>query len=382
MRRAEEKIDSFIKARKEAHSFRQLFALDLSVDFCSNDYLGLARSERLGTSALNILNETSRSMNGATGSRLLSGNRAFTEALEYSIAAFHEAEAALIFNSGYDANLGLLSSILSADTSVCYDELCHASIIDGIRLSRTDAFKFRHNDPEDLRKKLAASSGIRFVVVESVYSMDGDISPLELITEICNEYGAALIVDEAHAGGVFGNKGEGRICEAGLAGKVFARVFTYGKAFGCHGAAVAGSHRLKDYLINTARSLIYSTALPPHSLALIDAAYKLMPELDEERNRLQANISYFNGLIASMELNGFLKSETPIQSIIIEGNREVRAFAASLQKMGFDIRPVLSPTVPKGKERVRICLHSYNSEQEIESLCLSVMKYQQQNFHS
>ncbi len=382
MSKAEEKIDSFIKARKDAHSFRQLFTKDLPVDFCSNDYLGLARSGKMEASVLKILQEITGPVNGATGSRLLSGNRTFTEELEDSIATFHEAEAALLFNSGYDANLGLLSSILSADTSVCYDELCHASIIDGIRLSRCDAFKFRHNDPEDLRRKLASSNGIRFVVVESVYSMDGDMSPLELFVEICHEFGAALIVDEAHAGGLFGMRGEGRVSEAGLSSKVFARVFTYGKAFGCHGAAVAGSRQLKDYLINTARSLIYSTALPPHSVAAIYASYGLMPELKEERRRLQANIICFNGLIASLNLDGFLKSETPIQSLIIQGNTEVKSFAFSLQELGFDIRPVLSPTVPKGKERVRICLHSYNNESEIKSLCSAVMQYQNHKIHS
>ncbi len=347
---SEEKLTYLLQQRADKKSLRKLYVNDSLVDFCSNDYLGFAK-----------IPSHNQASSGSTGSRLISGNTNLHQEVENQIAKFHQSEAALLYNSGYDANLGFFSCVPQKENTVIYDSFCHASIRDGIRLGTARNFSFQHNNLEDLKSKLKNANGNIFVVVESIYSMDGDQAPLQEISKICNLHKANLIVDEAHAGGVFGENGEG------LAQNIptFARIYTYSKAFGCHGAAVTGSNILKEYLINFSRPLIYSTALSPHSVACIQEAYAKMSK-SEERKRMHQNIELFT---SNCKHSGLIKSRSAIQCILIGGNQETKEMALSLQEGGLDVRPILHPTVAEGTERIRICLHSFNTKKEILHLC-------------
>lgn len=345
--------------RRAQNAFRQLRLPGDAVDFCSNDYLGIA------TNRLIDISPDAGLRHGSTGSRLLAGNYELMEETESMIADFHDAPAGLIFNSGYDANLGLLSCVPKRGDTILYDHLSHASLRDGIRLSFGRAFSFAHNDLDDLEKKIRQAEGNIFVVTESVFSMDGDLAPLEAIATLCRQYGAYLIVDEAHATGITGPRGEGLVQQLGLAGACFARIHTFGKALGCHGAVVLGSRALKDYLINFARPFIYTTALPESSIMAILKAYELFPGMEQERRCLRKHIRQFQD--ARLRYRTLL-SITPIQGVIVPGNSEVKAVAASLQRAGLDVRAILYPTVPQGSERLRIVLHAFNTEEEVDKL--------------
>lgn len=352
--------DDFLQAklneRKAQDAFRVLRLQEGKADFCSNDYLGITHGQ--------LLNENGLS-SGSTGSRLLAGNWPIMESLEQAIATFHQAESALLFNSGYDANLGLLSSVPQKGDTIIYDQLSHASIRDGIRLSFAQAFSFAHNDLDDLEKKLQVATGNIFIVTESVFSMDGDICPLEELVAIAKQYQAHLIIDEAHATGVIGEKGEGLVQQQGLQDEIFARIHTFGKAVGCHGAVVLGSKQLRDYLINFARSLIYSTALSPAAVGAIQQAYQLFPNMHAERNILQ---QWIKQLTSTKLRYPLMPSTTAIQPLLVPGNQEARTLAKQLQDAGLDVRPILYPTVPKGRERLRIVLHAFNTQAEINQL--------------
>ena len=366
--------------RKALNAYRQLrLPQPGMVDFCSNDYLGIVKNGLLSvvnselstvneqlTINYNILSTINRQLSsGSTGSRLLAGNYELIEETESIIADFHHAGAALIFNSGYDANVGLLSSVLQKGDTVIYDSLSHASIRDGIRLSFAQAYSSLHNDLNDLEKKMQHATGNIFVVTESVFSMDGDVCPLNEMVELCKKYSAYLLVDEAHATGVIGERGEGLVLQLKLQDEVFARVHTFGKACGCHGAAVVGSLDLKNYLINFARSFIYSTALPAHAVQFIQSSYQTFPYLIKERKQLQTLIEQFQNATINYEK---LLSYTPIQVVVVPGNEAVKNLAGKLQYSGLDVRPILYPTVPKGKERLRIVLHAFNTSEEVERL--------------
>ena len=267
-----------LQKREEENLLRQLKHETQLVDLSSNDYLGFARNTKFNQDTYKEIEKTGFHLSGSTGSRLLTGNTRYAENLEEKIAAFHHVEAALLFNSGYTANLGLLSSIAQREDTFIYDSFCHASIIDGIRLGKAERkYKFEHNDVADLEKKLRHATGNVFIVVESIYSMDGDFAPLPEIINLCKQSGAHLIVDEAHSTGVFGPEGKGITVAEKSEADVFARVFTFGKALGTHGAVVAGAKTLKDYLINFSRPIIYTTALPFHALASINVAYNYLP---------------------------------------------------------------------------------------------------------
>jgi 8-amino-7-oxononanoate synthase len=356
---ADDFLQRKLDERIQAHALRKLQLPAGLVDFCSNDYLGIARN--------NLLHQDGSATNaGATGSRLLAGNYAFIMDVEKAIAQFHRVPAALMFNSGYDANLGLLASVPQRGDTVLYDHLSHASIRDGLRLGFAKSYSFAHNDMYDLEKKLQeVATGNIFVVTESVFSMDGDTCPLPELVTLCNRYKAHLIIDEAHATGVIGERGEGLVNQLGLEEQVFARVHTFGKACGCHGAVVLGSERLYSYLVNFARSLIYSTALPEKAVGAIARSYDLFPHMVTERRHLQALIHQFQH--AQLRF-ARLHSYTPIQGVVVPGNEAVRQTAHYLQQQGFDVRPILYPTVPAGSERLRIVLHAFNTEEELRSL--------------
>ncbi|MEO5684550.1 MAG: 8-amino-7-oxononanoate synthase [Chitinophagaceae bacterium] len=349
-----------LAGRQEQHAYRQLRIAAAGIDFCSNDYLGIVKNDLLTLPAPQL-------KSGSTGSRLLTGNNELVEQTEARIAAFHNAEAGLIFNSGYDANLGILSAVPQRGDTVLYDYLSHASIRDGLRLGLAQSYSFLHNDTADLEKKLATAKGNVFVVTESVFSMDGDMAPLKEIADLCQHYHAFLIVDEAHATGVMGSQGAGLVQALELEQQCFARIHTFGKALGCHGAVVLGTVTLREYLVNFCRPFMYTTALPPASIAAIAAAYALFPLMHKERVHLQNLVSLFQSADTNFKT---LRSETPVQSVIIPGNEAVKAAAAWCLQHGFDVRVILYPTVPKDSERLRIVLHAFNTATDLKRLIM------------
>lgn len=369
-------LNYLLQQRKEKGNFRELKLLSGQVvDFSSNDYLGYSYSGKLDAITGAILSRQKNNYSGSGGSRLLSGNSSTAVLLEKKIAAFHSAESALLFNSGFDANLGFYSAVPQKNDLILYDECIHASIIDGIRLSFADAIKFKHNNIADLIKKFSLKTkkyNNVFVAVESVYSMDGDFSPLKDLAKLCEEMNWNLCVDEAHSTGVFGVQGRGCCNELGIEEKCFVRMYTYGKAFGCHGAAVVGSSVLTQYLINFSRPFIYSTALPPHSLFSIDGAYQLACT-DDERLALFEVISHAQEIFSG--LDGYQLSNSAIHILRVQGNRQVSNMVQFLQESGFDVRAVKSPTVSPGKECIRICLHAFNTREELIALKDAIGKW-------
>jgi 8-amino-7-oxononanoate synthase len=360
-----------LQKREEQNALRKLVVNEQLIDFCSNDYLGFSRNKELLEATQNELatyNNQLLTNVGSTGSRLLAGNSVYVENLEKKIATFHNAEAGLIYNSGYDANVGLFSSIGQKGNTIIYDELIHASVHDGIKLSSASAFLFRHNDVKHLEERLKIVQGIIYVAVESVYSMDGDVSCLKEISDLCKKYNANLIVDEAHATGITSNNGKGVVEALGIEKLVFARVHTFGKAMGCHGAIVLGSNLLRDYLINFSRSFIYTTALPIKSLVAINQSYQLLQKSQALINQLQENIDFFKNNILLNKNIRLIESNSPIQCIVVSGNTEVKQIASKIKNAGFDVRPILNPTVAKGSERLRICIHVFNTKDQIAGL--------------
>ena len=363
-----ENLIARLSKRNDAGLLRVLKLGDELIDFCSNDYLGLARQQEIYDAVQREIDYASFRLNGSTGSRLIRGNSRLAEELEVFLADFHHAEAALIFNSGYDANLGFFSSVPQRGDTILYDRLIHASIHDGIRLSHAKAFAFNHNDIEDAIRLLKQSSGQVYIVVESLYSMDGDFAPLNDFAQLCAETGALMVVDEAHANGIFGPTGCGLVHEEHVLAQCIARIYTFGKSIGAHGAVVVGSNLLRSYLINFARSFIYSTALPTNELLTIKCAYHFAVSNPEAKQQLFNNIQYFRELASANPELKFLPASGPIQGLHFEGNEYVKKAAEFIQQAGFDIRAILSPTVPEGTERLRICLHSFNSPEEIKNL--------------
>lgn len=378
MKRFPKSLQQKIELRKRSNSFRILPEPNNLVDFASNDYLGFSKSEIIFQKTHQYLLDNGIIQNGATGSRLLSGNHALYKALEEHIARFHDSDAALVFNSGYDANLGFFSSVPQRADFILYDEFSHASIRDGIRLSNARSFKFEHNnldELEDLILKYTSENSEIYIVTESVFSMDGDSPDLEKLTRISEQNGCFLVIDEAHALGVFGEAGYGLVQDLGVQDKVFARIMTFGKGLGAHGAAVLGSKQLQDFLVNFARSFIYTTALPVHSVAGILIAYKNLETQKTEIEKLRDNIAYFNQEKQRIGLKPiFVRNKSAIQSAILPGNEKVKMVAMKLRENGFDVKAILSPTVPENQERLRFCLHSFNSREEITKVLEALAK--------
>ena len=370
MKKLPEILFNKLNVRLQNNALRKLPQETDLVDFASNDYLGFSNSKLIFDTTHQYLLEHNQIQNGATGSRLLSGNHSIYKTAEDYITQFHQAQSALIFNSGYDANVGFFSAVPQKGDLILYDELCHASIRDGIQLSNAKAYKFQHNDLEDLERLLVRNSEKTiYIVTESVFSMDGDTPNLEELVQLAEKHDAYMVVDEAHALGVLGDNGEGLVQSLHLQDTVFARIMTFGKGLGCHGAAILGSEELKSYLVNFARSFIYTTGLSPHSVATILMAYQQLEKATYSQQQLKNNIAHFNQEKNRLSLKPlFVFSKSAIQSAIIPGNEKVKSIAHQLQSKGFDVKPILSPTVPEGQERLRFCLHSYNSENEITQL--------------
>lgn len=362
-----------LSERKDTGLLRSLTTLDGLIDFCSNDYLGLAKNKALAEqiSAVIAIWQGQQAeqvpVNGSTGSRLISGNSLLVEEFEKQCANMHQAEAALLFSSGFEANLGLISALAQKEHVIFCDKLLHASLIDGLRLSAAERRIFKHNDLSDLVHLLEQypTETIKWVVVESVYSMDGDIAPLNELVKLKEKYNFELIVDEAHAGGIYGPQGAGLCVEMGLQDSIFARVVTFGKAWGNAGSVILGSAILRTYLINFARPFIYSTAPAPMHVLGLQRTLTYIIEAVEERQKLKNRILYFKSLLKSPSWG---ESNTAIQTYFVSGNEAVRKLAAKVQAAGFGVKPIVYPTVPKGKERIRITLNANSSHDHIERI--------------
>ncbi|KQC30886.1 aminotransferase class I/II-fold pyridoxal phosphate-dependent enzyme [Flagellimonas eckloniae] len=378
MSRFPKKLAQKLEKRKVDDSLRVLSEPKGLIDFSSNDYLGFSKKTQFHDSAVEFLEERKLHKNGAAGSRLLTGNHILYRELEDFLVTHHNSQSALVFNSGYDANIGFFSSVPQRGDTILYDELVHASIRDGIKMSNAKSYKFKHNNIDNLNVHIERSQNRNdseiYVVTESVFSMDGDSHDLKALTDLCTKKNCYLIVDEAHATGIYGN-GKDLVSQLGLEESVFARIITFGKALGNHGAAVLGNNDLKTYLVNFARSLIYTTALAPHAVASVLSAYRYLESYGkEESSRLKENIKYFKEKVQLLNMDaGFIESDSAIHCLVLTGNEKVKQVSKYLHAEGFDVKPILSPTVKIGQERLRFCLHSYNTKEEI-SRVLSITR--------
>ncbi|HVT04102.1 MAG TPA: 8-amino-7-oxononanoate synthase [Thermoanaerobaculia bacterium] len=365
----EKRISARLATVRENGLYRQLRS-PAGIDLCSNDYLGLAAHPRLKE---RMIESIRREGCGSTGSRLLRGHREAFTRVEKRFARFKGTESSLYFSTGYAANVSVLTTFVEEGDVVFSDQLNHASIIDGARLSRGRRIVFRHNDVEDLARRIGENDGnARFVVVESLFSMDGDEAPLTDYAALCDATGCALIVDEAHAVGVFGTSGSGLIEESGIGDSVFLSINTAGKALGVSGAFVCGSRTAIDYLVQHARPFIFSTAPPPSVAAGIEAALDLV----ESEPRRRASL-----LALSSQLRARLCDRFPIPEgrsqiipVVIGGNEEVVALASSLQSEGYDVRAVRPPTVAPGTARLRISLNADLSPAVIDDFAGTLLR--------
>ncbi|MBL0295094.1 MAG: 8-amino-7-oxononanoate synthase [Saprospiraceae bacterium] len=365
MKWLETRLEQKLNQRKEHGILRRLVDQKPGlIDFISNDYLGIVKNQLL------VKSQDKNIPQGATGARLLSGNSPWHVDFETACAHFFKSDAALYFNSGYDANIGVISCIAGRNELILFDEYCHASILDGIRLSLARAIKFKHNNVEDLRSLIEANKDMDiWIVVESVYSMDGDFAPLLEIVQLKKEFDCALIVDEAHSTGIWGQNGSGLCVEWGIEQEVTARLMTFGKAAGSHGAVVLGSNLLIEYLVNFARSFVFSTAASPRHLADLSAFFGL--DLEDLRKSLSSNIEYF--LLQAEKNQLRIKNvRSPIQQIIFEDIEKLKIAESNLINSGIWTKAIYPPTVPQGKEQLRICLHSFNTFEEIDLLIKTV----------
>ncbi len=350
---------------RERDRFRELRSRG-GIDLSSNDYLGLTDHPRIREAVARALAEGLPL--GAGGSRLLRGNTPWHEEMERDLATFKGTEASLIFNSGYDANVGVIATLCGAGDMIYADALVHASMIDGIRASKAQRQVFDHNDMDHLGALLAEGSGFRerFILVESLYSMDGDRAPLQTLVQLARRYDAHLIVDEAHATGVFGERGAGLLEEAGCCDAPLIALHTCGKAWGGFGAFIACSQVVKDYLVNHCRRLIFTTALPPLLLVHWRAVLELMQSEPWRRSLVLERASQLrSGLRDLVDLGA---SDSQIVPVILGEERLALAVAGELQAEGFDIRAIRPPSVPKGSSRLRIAVNARLREPDLNRL--------------
>lgn len=335
------------------------------INLCSNDYLGFATDPRLKQAVAEAIARAQEV--GSTGSRLLSGNAPEWEQAEAEFAEFAGTEAALYFGSGYAANIGLLSSILGPGDIVFSDALNHASLIDGIRLSHAKKVIYPHGDMQFLERALrehSRSTGAKAIVSETVFSMEGDVAPLDALLRVARDHGAELVLDEAHSTGVMGPRGRGVAAEVGAPRDVFAIVHTCGKALASAGAFVCGSESLKQFLVNRARTFIFSTAMPPYLAGQIRAALELAAAADAERGHLRGTANLLREELARASVS-FGASTTQIVPIVCGANESALHMASVLQENGFAVRAIRPPTVPAGTARVRLSLTAKITREDV-----------------
>ncbi|GAA6003078.1 aminotransferase class I/II-fold pyridoxal phosphate-dependent enzyme [Rhodotorula paludigena] len=405
-----------LRATLDSRAARQMLrALDPAppasttlVDFSSNDYISFGQSPKLRRKLADEVGAPTTPLYGPPSSRLLDGNSPLHASLEHRLAAFFHGPSALLFNSGFDANAGLWACLPGPDDWIVYDELVHASIHDGMRASRVPKERrraFKHNSLQVLESTLQSiieqDDGVRvgeksvWIGVETLYSMDGDLAPLremvELVERVLLAGNGHLIVDEAHSTGLYGPSGRGLTCALGLASRVTARVHTFGKAMACSGAVVLASPLIRDYLINYARPLIYSTAMTYMSALAIRKSLEMLEEGESEPpaahvhslaslliSRLSSILPPSSSIslpphLASLARSSSKSTMLPLTSSILPLlTPSPRPLATFLRERGFLVRPITYPTVPRGEERVRVCLHAGNTEEEVEGLCEGV----------
>ncbi|KAL6862213.1 PLP-dependent transferase [Trichoderma novae-zelandiae] len=425
-------LSAILSSRSSQGRLRRLtIPSPASVDFSSNGYLSLSSHPAVKAAYLSLLASHLQVQAhsaaaepgcglGSGGSRLLDGNSAFAEGLEAQIAGFHGAEAGLLFNSGFEANTGLFACVPQRGDVIVYDELIHASVHDGMRLSRAQRIPFAHNqvhdaaaavktseqDGQDKGKYPSLDALLRtltqgpqgeavqsgktniFIAVEGIYSMDGDAAPLEQIAECVEKNlprgNGYIVVDEAHSTGILGPQGRGLVCQLGLQDRIWARVHTFGKAMGCSGAIVLCSSTARNYLINYARSFIYTTAMSFPSLASIRTTYNFLASgrADPLISHLYFLIHHIHCLLADIVRRQaplpellHINPEVPQSPILPLFTNKARSLAQHCQQKGFTVRPIVAPTVPMGQDRVRVCLHAGNSVEEVEGLCRAVEEW-------
>ncbi|MBU0683955.1 MAG: 8-amino-7-oxononanoate synthase [Candidatus Omnitrophota bacterium] len=372
----EQRIKKFLAERKEKGLLRTLTPISRFsgskiyidskeyVNFSSNDYLGIADDPELISAVLRILPDRV----GISGSRLMTGTSGVHIKLENRIAEFKNKEAALVFNSGYQANVGIISSLCRKGDCIFTDRLNHASITDGILLSGVKYFRFKHNDTghlEELLKKERSKYKSALIVTETVFSMDGDIAPIEKIVHLKDIYKCMFMVDEAHATGVFGQNGAGIVSAQNLSGKVDIIMGTFSKALGGFGAYAAMSRELRDYMINVCRSFIYSTALPP---VIVMANLKALDLVVKETKRRQVLLENSTFLREKLLENGFkTKGETQIVPVIMGENKKALLLSDRLKESGFWVIAVRPPTVPAGEARLRLSLTFNHTKDMLEN---------------
>ncbi len=371
-------IEEFLKDREKLGLLRKLkpstsrlsgkinFGGREYLDFSSNDYLGLSGHPELKKAAAEAIDKFGVA---SCASRLLSGDTEIFHQLEDTVAKFKGKEAALVFNSGYQANLGIISSLFTKGDCILSDRLNHASIIDGILLSQTKLFRFQHNDCqhlEELLKKERDKFKNALIITESIFSMDGDRAPLKELVRLKEKYNCQIMVDEAHATGVFGENGSGLVEEEGLSDRIDLIMGTFSKALAGFGAYLATSKTITDYLVNTCRSFIYSTALPPAVIASNLVSLKLVKG---EPQRRKALLSMAEMLRKRLQGKGFLlKGSSQIVPVILGDNLKALESAEKIQEKGFWVMPVRPPTVPVGQARLRISLSYYHNQETLDKL--------------
>jgi 8-amino-7-oxononanoate synthase len=359
-----------LESRSELRRLETVRGVDLS----SNDYLGLAGDPRMKLALLEGVNSAARV--ASTGSRLLSGHDEAWTQLERDFARWVGTDTALYFTSGYAANVGLLSALLRPEDTVFSDSANHASLIDGMRLAKCRRVIFPHGDLnflEDALRQAAPAAGARLIVVESIFSMEGDRAPLPDLVNLAERYNAELVVDEAHATGVVGRRGCGAVAAAGLSPRVLATVHTCGKAMAAAGAFVCGTEKLRSFLVNRARTFLFNTGLPPYFAAQIFAGMSLAQDAERERAHL-AKLSSF--LRHELRSQGFeiTASDSQIIPVILGTNQTAIYFAEHLSAGGFGVRAIRPPTIPAGSARLRFSLTAKLSQETLAELVAALVE--------
>jgi glycine C-acetyltransferase len=335
------------------------------INLASNNYLGLADHPKLKEAAIDAV----RRLGAGSGAvRTITGTLALHMELERKIAAFKHTEACVVFQSGFTANAGTVSSILSPEDHIISDELNHASIIDGCRLSRAKIHVFRHRDAVHAEERLAALDSVpghKLLISDGVFSMDGDIGPLPALVEAAERHGAIVMVDDAHSSGVLGRNGRGTVDHFNLHGRVHVQVGTLSKAIGVLGGYVCGSRDLIDYLYHRARPFLFSTSHPPAVTAACLAAFELLEQEPERVERLWTNTRYYQ---QALRANGFDTgvSETPITPILVGEAAAAHAFSAALFEEGLWATGIGFPTVPQGKARIRTIVTAAHTTEHLD----------------
>lgn len=371
-------IDEFLKKKNEDGCLRELRPLSFRrnsrvyfgkkeyIDFSSNDYLGLAGHPKLIKSSKEALDKFGTS---SSASRLLSGDLEIHHRLEDRVAQFKNKESALVFNSGYQANIGIISALYSKSDAIFSDRLNHASIIDGIRLSGARMFRFQHNDLNHLeyilrRERHKFKNAL--IITETIFSMDGDRPDLQGLVVLKDKYSCQMMADEAHATGIYGKNGSGVVEEEGLSGRIELIMGTFSKALGSFGAYLAASKKTVEYLINTCRSFIYSTALPPAVAACNLASIELIKNEPERRNELLESAKFFRQALKNKAFQ--VRGDSQIVPLIIGRNLKTVEFASKLQERGYWVLPIRPPTVAQGQARLRFSLTFHHNRGVLEKL--------------